>query len=211
MQIKKEPPRILQTWLDYVNAHERAVAATGEPVQGPSFELLSSFAGAFVAGLSGGILEPGSRGKRIVLPDGEWALVTIVTEDWREDSYGLVMDPVWVTADWVVLVAFRMHRPVVVHVFESKHLFGLSQALRTETPSMPDASPSALVLSRVFHWNLCLEPLIAEAFGVRTYYLSDEGISREPHPLPLPSAQGEGSEAIPQAQCQMPDARFPGI
>ena len=187
MQIQRELPRILETWLEFVNAHERVIEETGDVLPEPSLELMSAFAGAFVAGLSGGVADPGACGVHIALPGGERALVAVASEE-RGDDFGMVIDPAAVSADWIALVAFRGRRPVAVHVIPAPQLDGLRRALAVSAPVPPDAPPTAMVLSTAFHWNLCLEPLTAEVFGVHTYYLSTGGMSREPHPITLPAA-----------------------
>lgn len=197
MQIRRELPAILETWLDFINAHERVVEETGDALPEPSVELLSAFAGAFVAGLSGGVADPGACGSQVALPDGTRALIAVASEE-RGADFGMVLDPATVSAEWVVLVAFRLNRPVTIHVIASRHLVGLSEALRVSAPVPPDAPPSAMVLSTALHWNLCLEQLTAEVFGVRTYYLSTGGMSREPHPVPLPPACERAVEEVPR-------------
>ncbi len=168
MQIMREVPRILETWLEFINAYERVVAETDDSLPGPSLQMLSAFAGAFVAGLCGGVADPGSGGTRVALPDGRCALIAVASDD-RGDDFGMVIDPERVVADWVLLVVFRTLRPVAVHAIEARQLAGLSRVLRVKAPLPPNAPPSGMVLSTAFHWNLCLEPLTAEVFGVRTY------------------------------------------
>lgn len=197
MQITREVPPILETWLDFVNAYERAVAETDEALPGPSLQMLSAFAGVFVAGLSRGVTDPSTYGTRVALPDGRCALIAVASDD-RGDDFGMVIDPEQVVVDWVVLVVFRSLRPVTVHIIEASQLVGLSEALRVQAPVPADAPSSAMVLSTVFHWNLCLEPLTAEVFGVRTYYLSTGGMSPEPHPVLLPPAGDRASEEAPR-------------
>lgn len=197
MLIMREVPRILETWLEFINAYERAVAEVDDAVPGPSLQMLGAFAGAFVAGLSGGVSDPGTFGTRVVLPDGGCALVAVASDD-RGDDFGMVLDPERVAADWVVLVVFRTLRPVAVHVIDARQLAGLSRVLRVQGPLPPNAPPSAMVLSTAFHWNLCLEPLTAEVFGVRTYYLSTGGMSREPCPICLPPAHDRTTEEVPR-------------
>ena len=197
MQITREVPRILETWLEFINAYERAVTEIDDAVPGPSLQMLGAFAGAFVAGLSGGVSDPGSFGTRVALPDGGCALIAVASDD-RGDDFGMMIDPERIVADWVVLVVFKTLRPVAVHVVDSRQLAGLSRVLRVQGPLPPNAPPSAMLLSTAFHWNLCLEPLAAEAFGVRTYYLSAGGMSREPHPVLLPPVGERITEEVPR-------------
>lgn len=197
MQIMREVPRILETWLEFINAYERAVAETDDSLPGPSLQMLGAFAGAFVAGLSGGVTDPGTYGTRVALPDGRCALIAVAS-DGRGDDFGMVIDPERILADWVALVVFRTLRPVAVHVIEVRQLAGLSGVLRVKAPLPPDAPPSAMVLSTAFHWNLCLEPLTAELFGVRTYYMSTSGMSREPHPIMLPRPVDHAIDEVPR-------------
>lgn len=195
MQIQREIPTILETWLEFVNAHERVVAETGDALPGLSLGLLSAFAGAFVAGLSGGVADPGACGVRMILPGGARALIAVASDE-RGEDFGMVIDPDRLSAEWVVLVAFRTNRPVAIHVIESQQLAGLGRALGVSAPLPPEAPPTAMVLSSVFHWNLCLEQLVAEVFGVRTYYLSTGGMSREPHPVSLPPVASLTEEEV---------------
>ncbi|MEL7667272.1 MAG: hypothetical protein AAGU73_03595 [Actinomycetota bacterium] len=185
MQLQRELPAILETWLDFVNAHERVVAETGDAIPGPSLELLSAFAGAFVAGLSGGAADPFACGTYVALPGGARALIAVASEE-RGEDFGMVLDADRVTGDWVALVAFRRNRPVAVHLIESRQMGALGRALGVGKPKPPEAPPTAMVLSTAFHWNLCLERLTAEVFGVRTYYVSTGGMSCDPHPIALP-------------------------
>jgi len=195
MQIKQEPPCILDTWLDFIDAYEEAMVEIGDTVPGPSLEMFGAFSGAFVAGLTGGVADPSVCGTRIALPDGRCALIAVATDD-RGDDFGMVVDPERVVADWVVLVVFKTLRPVAVHVIEARQLSGLGRALRVQAPLPPDSPPSAIVLSTAFHWNLCLEPFTAEVFGVRTYYLSDDGMSHEPVPVPPAAISGRAPEEV---------------
>lgn len=197
MQITREVPQVLDTWLEFINAYERAVAEVDDAVPGPSLHMLGAFAGAFVAGLSGGVSDPGTFGTRVALPDGGCALVAVASDD-RGDDFGMVVDPERIVADWVVLVVFKALRPVAVHVIEARQLVGLSRVLRVQGPLPSNAPPSAMLLSTAFHWNLCLEPLTAEVFGVRTYYMSTDGMSREPHPILLPPAGDRAAEEVPR-------------
>lgn len=197
MQIKREVPRILETWLDFINAYEQAVAEVDDAVPGPSLQMLGAFAGAFVAGLSGGVSDPSAFGTRIALPDGRCALVAVVTDD-RGENFGMVVDPAGVGADWVVLVVFRSLRPVTVHVIETSQLAGLCRVLRVPGQLPVNAPPSSMLFSTAFHWNLCLEPLTAEVFGVRTYYLSTGRMSSEPHPVLLPPADDLTTDEVPR-------------
>ena len=195
MEIQRELPPILEAWLEFVNAHERVIEETGDALPEPSLELMSAFAGAFVAGLTGGVADPGACGMHIALPGGERALVALASEE-RGDDFGMVVDPAAVSADWIALVAFRSRRPVAIHVIPVQQLGGLTRALGVSAPVPPGAPPTAMVLSTAFHWNLCLEPLTAEVFGVRTYYLSTGGMSREPHPIMLPTADPRSVEEV---------------
>ena len=187
MEIQRELPPILETWLEFVNAHERVIEETGDTLPEPSLELMSAFAGAFVGGLSGGVADPAACGMHIALPGGARALVAVASEE-RGDDFGMVIDSAAVSADWIALVAFRSCRPVAIHVIPAQQLDGLRRALGVSAPVPAGAPPTAMVLSTAFHWNLCLEPLTAEVFGVRSYYLSTGGMSREPHPITLPAA-----------------------
>jgi hypothetical protein len=185
MKLQREIPSVLESWLELVSAHERFARdciGTARPVPtGP----MIAFAGSFVAGLSGGVVDPESDGTVLLLPNGQQAVVGVASEE-RGINFGLAIDSADPPAPWIALVAFRQSRPVAVHVIDARHLRQLRDLLGVPVPLPPKAPPGAMVLSTAFHWNLCLERLTASALGVVTHYLSTGGLSLEPHPVCLP-------------------------
>jgi len=189
MQFQREIPAILETWLEYLNAHERLIERTAAQYVEPPFPLLVTFACEFVAGVSGGAADPTPGCPLVLLPSGERALIAVASEE-RGSGFGLVADPDTPRADWVALVVFRRGRPVALHVIPSAQLATVRDALGASTPAPPGAPSGAVVLSTMLHWDLCLERLVAEVCGVRTYYVTVGGLSLEPHPVPLPPVAG---------------------
>ena len=185
MELQREMPEVLEPWLEFVHAHEQLMAAVGPDAADMPLRPVAAFAGALVAGLAGGVVDPESGGALVLLPDGSRARVGVAPEE-RGVNFGMLLDPKQVGAEWVSLVAFRSNHPVAIHVIPSDQLAALNDAIGVPAPAAAKAPPGAMVLSTVLHWNLCFERLTAILCGVTTYYVTAGGLSLEPQPVQLP-------------------------
>ncbi|MRS12982.1 MAG: hypothetical protein EG823_07935 [Actinobacteria bacterium] len=167
MQLGDHRPQILESWEQFVRAHEALALETGSTAPTP-LALTVAFAGALVASLAGGVVDPKEGGARVLLPDGTSAVVAVAFEDVNPD-FGLIFDPASAGAEWVAMVVFAGFRPTVIHVLPVKDLAGLRDMLGLSAPRVKGAPATAISLTAWLHWDLCVETAIAALCGVLSY------------------------------------------
>lgn len=179
MRIDTELPPILQTWYDFKYSRDFVAFCEGPHAVPPLTRWYQAVAGTLFASVSGGTADPSVGNMRVVLPDDSEAVVVAVSED-TDPCAGVPVNPHNLPASWLVLVAFRSDRPGAFHVCDATYLCELKDRLGVAGPIPAYASKRCLVCSPAFHWNLCLEPVVAAALGVETYYITRHGISQKP-------------------------------
>jgi len=133
----------------------------------------SAVAARLVALLTQGVEVPSNPGlPKVLAPNGRRIAVT----NQRVERAGLfscfLASPRIGDWDEIALVIFLRGRPQVIHIIDRERIPFVEQMLGVGLGgSLGGRKPEGVALNVLFHSNVMLDPLLAEASGVRTFVL----------------------------------------
>ena len=110
----------------------------------------------------------------VVAPNGRLIRVALAEIELTELECGAFASLDYKHWDEFALVAFEQGMPKVVHIIDREQLGLIAEFMKVgDTPICYRPGSCGVLLSLMFHYNVMLEPVLADVLGIRTFVLDE--------------------------------------